>query len=92
MTTFQIRANDGPEHAITVQTSIYRNAALAVPALLGLDLPVVIEIWVKDFPPEYGPYFYGIREDECGGVTLESVIFLDPVKRPADGQQAPPVK
>lgn len=71
-TTFAVRVNNGPEQTIEVRSSIYRVAALAVPAIIGLDdFPVLIEIWVPDLVSAgYGPYLYTISEDEYGALRL----------------------
>lgn len=72
--TFQVRIDDGPEQTITVNTGIYRDAAAAVPALLGYHTPVYVEIWSKDLVPKYGPYIYHITDNEYGGlVTIHCV-------------------
>lgn len=76
MTVFHIRVDDGPENPIDVETGIYVYAAMAVPAILGLDLPIVVEIWAPDLIPEYGPYLYRIRENEYGSPIVESVVRI----------------
>jgi hypothetical protein len=83
--TFHIRIDGGPEQTITVETGIYRNAAAAVPAMLGLDLPIVVEIWCPRLLPKYGPYFYRIKENEFGGLATEIVV----PRSSAPGQQTP---
>jgi hypothetical protein len=73
-TTFNIRVADGPVQKIEVKTGIYRDAAAAVPALLGLALPIVVEIWHPKLVPEYGPYLYRIKENAFGGLVTEHCI------------------
>lgn len=73
--TFSVRIDGGEERQITVATGIYRDAAMAVPALLGLDLPVIVEIWVPHLVRNYPPLAYRISEDEFGGVKVQQVIL-----------------
>lgn len=74
--TFHIRVDGGPEQTITVKSSIYRNAVAALPALLGLDLPITVEIWVPSLLPHYGPYFYRVEQNEF--VELETKFLTNP--------------
>lgn len=80
---FKIRIH-GEKRARTlnVKTTVYRDAAAAVPAILGRRLPIDVEIWDSDLIPEYGPYHYRIRENEFGGVVVEHLL-------PTHGQAAP---
>lgn len=71
---FHIRINGGPKQFFPVKTTIYRDAAAAVPAVYGRRLPVDVEIWSEDLVPEYGPYHYRIRENEFGGLVVETLI------------------
>jgi hypothetical protein len=71
VTKFHIRVDDGPEQTITVKTGIYRDAVAAVPALLDLDLPIDVEIWVPSLLPKYGPYRYRVRQNEYVGLVTE---------------------
>jgi hypothetical protein len=59
---------------LDVKTTIYRDAAAAVPAIFGRRLPVDVEIWSPDLVPEYGPYHYRVRENEFGGLVVEHLI------------------
>lgn len=80
-TTFQVRVNHGPEHTIKVKSGVYKMAAAAVPALLGIDAdayPLRIEIWCESLIPEYGPYLYHI--EGVGGEArhlIENVAWLN---------------
>lgn len=71
---FHIRINGGPKQFFPVKTTIYRDAAAAVPAIYGRRLPVDVEIWSEDLVPEYGPYHYRIRENEFGGIVVEHLL------------------
>lgn len=72
---FRIRINgEEQKRFLKVKTSIYRDAAAAVPAIFGLRLPVDVEIWAPHLLPEYGPYHYRIRENEFGGITVEHLV------------------
>lgn len=73
-TTFHIRVDGGPEQVISVRTGVYRDAAAAVPALLGLDLPIDIEIWAPHLLPDYGPCFYRVRQNEFVGLVTEILV------------------
>lgn len=72
---FKIRIH-GEKRArtLSVKTTIYRDAAAAVPAILGKPLPVDLEIWSPDLIPEYGPYHYRVRENEFGGLVVETLF------------------
>lgn len=72
--TFHVRVDDGPEETITVKTSIYTWAVAALPAILGYELPIVVEIWVPRLLPEYGPYLYRVETDEYVRLVTNSVI------------------
>lgn len=75
MGDFRIRVHgEKRSRKLAVKTTIYRDAAAAVPAIFGKSLPVDVEIWVPDLIPEYGPYHYRIRENEFGGVIVEHLI------------------
>ena len=69
--TFQVKINDGQQQSITVCTGIYVEAVAAVPALLGGDYPMMVEIWVDSLLPNYGPYHYYI-EAPGGAVAVFS--------------------
>jgi hypothetical protein len=74
-TTFSVRLNEGPEQQITVETGIYRSAAIAAPAILGRpELPMVVEIWVPEHLPDYRPLFWELSEDERGGIRVWQVV------------------
>lgn len=72
--TFQVKVDDGPEQTITVNTGIYRDAAAAVPALLGYHTPIIVEIWSAHLVPKYGPYLFEIRDNRFG--SLETVLVV----------------
>lgn len=78
MSTFHIRVDGGPEQTITVKTGIYRDAVAAVPALLGLELPIEVEIWAPHLLPEYGPYFYRVIQNKFVGLETQIVIPAPP--------------
>lgn len=65
-TKFSVEVNGVAVRHITVPTGLYRSAAAAIPALLGIeDFPVKVRIWVEDLQPDYPPLTYSI--DEPGG-------------------------
>jgi hypothetical protein len=68
---FNFRIDDGPVQSITVKTGIYRDAAAAIPAVIGLSLPIIVEIWAPELVPEYGPYHFSIMEDLYGGINVK---------------------
>ena len=70
---FNIKVNDGKEQYLHVKTSIYRDAAAAVPAMLGLDLPVDVEIWCEGISS--GSFRYRIRENVFGGIEVEHMAL-----------------
>jgi hypothetical protein len=72
---FKIRLHGETEvRDLPVKTTIYRDAAAAVPAILGRRLPIDVEIWSPDVVPEYGPYHYRVRENEFGGIVVEHLV------------------
>jgi hypothetical protein len=90
MTSFHVRVDDGPEQTITVATSVYMVAALAVPALLAdVDTPCIVEIWVPDLLPDYGPYLYRIRNDDFGRILIENVVRDDQQAAPPSDEALP---
>jgi hypothetical protein len=73
--TFRIRINgEKRSRKLEVKTTIYQNAAAAVPAIFGKDLPCDVEIWSPDLIPEYGPYHYRVWRDDFGHVVVHHVI------------------
>lgn len=69
-TTFSIEVNGTPKPNITLPTGLYRSAAAAVPALLGIeDFPVKVRIWVEELQPDYPPLMYRIGEP--GGAAVQ---------------------
>lgn len=71
---FHIRINGGEEQTISVASGVYMHAAAALPAMLGLDLPIDVEIWVPDLLPIYRPFHYRVAEDAYGSVTVRHMI------------------
>lgn len=71
---WNIRVNDGPEQYFYTTTTIYRDAAAAVPAMLGLDLPVEVKIWKETLLPDYPGFRYRIREDEFGRLVVDHLV------------------
>lgn len=75
MREFRIRIHGQKRsRKLDVKTSIYRDAAAAVPAIFGLSLPVDVEIWCPRLLPEYGPYHYRVRENKFVGLVVECLI------------------
>lgn len=71
---FQVRINGGPEQTIRAQTGIYCLAAMAIPAMLGIDLPVDVEIWIPWNLPEYGPYRFRIEYNEFVQPVVKTMV------------------
>lgn len=71
---FKIKVNDGEERELHVETGIYRDAAAAVPALLGLYLPVEVEIWAEYEGKELSRFRYRIRENGYGQLLVEHLV------------------
>jgi hypothetical protein len=73
--TFGIRLHSGWEGEIVVRTGIYRDAAAAVPAILGIGLPVDLRIWCK-VPTgiETHGHDFRVRENEFGGLVTELLV------------------
>lgn len=72
-TTFKIEVNGAPKPDLTLPTGLYRSAAAAVPALLGMDVddyPARIRIWVEELQPDYPPLMYRIAEPGAGAVQV----------------------
>lgn len=64
-TIFKVRINDGEEQDLTVNTSIYKSAVAAVPAIFGIEpdeFPIKVTIWWPKLLPHYGPYDYWIED------------------------------
>lgn len=61
MTSFyKIKVDDGPVQEYSSDHGQYSLAAMTAFGDLKLPYPCVIEIWVEDLLPEYGPYFFKI--------------------------------
>ena len=71
MTDFRIKINDGPELALPVKSTIYRDAAAAVPGLFGEPLPCKIEIWAMFKGEELSRFVFRARDDEYGRFVLD---------------------
>jgi hypothetical protein len=71
----QIRVHGETEvRSLTVKTGVYQLAAVAAPAVFGLELPVDLEIWVDDLLPEYGPYHYRVEMNEFVCVQVKHLV------------------
>lgn len=69
-TTFSVEVNGHRRTTVVLSTGIYRAAAAALPALLGIDdFPVRVRIWVEHLQPDYPPLEYQI--DEPGGAAQQ---------------------
>ena len=68
-TEFCVQVNDGLVQTITVATSIYRDAAAAVPALLGIDVPTKVEIWAPSTKDRCCLTF-ALHDDEYGRLVV----------------------
>jgi hypothetical protein len=71
---FKIKVNGGPPRDLKVETGVYRDAAAAVPAILGIHVPIDVEIWVEALVDEYKPLHYRVRADRFGGLVVEHLI------------------
>lgn len=74
LTRFHFQVNDGREQTIAVKTGKYAFAAAAIPAMLDVDLPANVKIWVPRLLPEYGPYYYIVDYDECMRVVVSNAV------------------
>ena len=73
--TFQIRVHGEDEvRTLTVKTGQYQVAAVAAPAIFGLELPVDLEIWCERLLPDYGPYHYRIHWNEFVCVAVQHLV------------------
>jgi hypothetical protein len=72
--TFSVRVDGGPEQSITVNTGVYRDAAAAVPALLGYYLPVVVEIWCEH--SDKGPFLFEVRQNKFVGLETCHLVRM----------------
>lgn len=91
METFHYRLNGGKVRPLTVKTSIYQNAAAAIPALTGyVKFPVEIEIWCERLLPHYGPYRYVIDRNRCGNIEVSIKLEKQrPLITPAASSPSP---
>lgn len=71
---FNISIDDGPEQYFTVETSVFRDAAAAVPGVLGRYPPMTVEIWQETFHPRARSFFFRLKENEFGGLVTEHVV------------------
>jgi hypothetical protein len=71
---FKIRVNSGPAQDLNVRTGIYRDAAAAVPAILGISTPIDVEIWVEELVSDYPALHYRVSENEFGGLIVDHLI------------------
>lgn len=76
MSVFDISVNGGPPQKLSVETTQYIAAAVAVPALLGIeDYPVRVKIWVEHLAEQYPPLRFEI--DRPGGEARQIVQRYD---------------
>ena len=74
-TRFHFRIDGGIERAIDTKTGDYSLAAAAALATEeNVSLPAVIQIWVPDLLPDYGPYVYLAKNDECERLVVGPCI------------------
>lgn len=78
--TFHVRLHSGWQGEIETNTGIYRDAAAAVPAILGIGLPVDLEIWSATPQIQDKRFHYRVRENEFGQLLVEQLVST------ADGQ------
>lgn len=86
MSEFRYTFDGGEEKDLRFHCGEYRLAALAAFGREAVErLPIiglgaspytghVLKIWSPSVMPEYGPYFYGIGQNECGSPI---VVVLD---------------
>jgi len=74
MRGFHIRIDDGPEEFFPVRSTIYRDAAAAVPAIYGRSLPCKIEIWAMHNGEEMKRFVFRARQDEYGRFVLDHLV------------------
>jgi hypothetical protein len=74
-TVFAVRINGGDEQSLACRTDVYQEAAVAAVAMLdyvkieGADYEVV-DLWIADLLPDYGPYRYLVVKTAGGGLTV----------------------
>jgi hypothetical protein len=76
-TVFSVRINGGDQQSLACRTDVYLEAAVAAVAMLdyvknegpGGD---VVEIWIADLLPDYGPYRYLIVTAPGGSLTVRT--------------------
>jgi hypothetical protein len=71
---FGIRLHSGWEGKIEVPTGIYRDAAAAVPAILGIGLPIDLEIWSLIPGIEDQRLAFRICENEFGQLVVKTLV------------------
>ena len=73
----------GPEKDLACSSTLYACAAMAAFSAEDVTLfPTInvpgfepyqghkLRLWDPDLLPDYGPYFYGIGYNQCGGLTI----------------------
>lgn len=76
----------GPEKDLACDSSLYARAAMAafsreeVTLFPTINVPGFepyrghqLKLWDPALLPDYGPYFYGIGYNQCGGLTITSL-------------------
>lgn len=76
----------GPEKDLDCTSTLYALAAMAafsredVHKFPTINVPGfepyqghVLKLWDPGLLPDYGPYFYGIGYNQCGGLTIASL-------------------
>ena len=74
MQTYMIRVDSGKPQEFKVKTSIYRDAAAAVPAVLGVDLPTDIEIWATYEGRELSRFRFRCTVDDYGQFVVQHLV------------------
>jgi hypothetical protein len=72
--TFHVRLHDGWKGTIEVGTGVYQYAAAAVPAILGLQLPLDLEIWSA--LPQLADKRFNFRvcDNEFGQLVVKTLV------------------
>lgn len=65
---------DGRQRAVEAATGDYRMVAAMAAALFDVMPPCSVQIWCDELLPDYGPYWYTLRNDAFGRLVVAAGV------------------
>lgn len=74
MATFTAAVGGGEPRDIDAPTGDYRLIVAMAVALADATPPCTVRVWCRDVLPDYGPYWYRVKNDAYGNLVVASGI------------------